>query len=136
MANTADTESELTDHPQPRVHAQTEYDDIVQGLAAELADEIADGGDTVAKSIAQSAVAGVRVVGGKPVISQIVEYEGGTVETLDYALYPMEVLRFTRASGLSGQAQGPEPYVWSKAVEALKQDLAMAYEPSKAGDDE
>jgi hypothetical protein len=132
MATTADTDVE----PTPRIHSQPEYDSIVQGLADEFDDEIAAGGDTVAKSIAQSAIAGVRVVGGKPVVTQSVEYEGGAVETLDTALYPMEVLQFTRATGLSGEAQGREPYVWSKAVYALQQDLAMAHGPSKAGEGE
>ena len=119
-----------------RIHSQDDYDDIVQGLVDELGDEIADAGDTAAKNIAQQVIAGLSVVDGKPVVEQAASYEGGGLETLDTALFPMEVLQFTRATGLSGQAQSPEPYVWSKAVHALQQDLSMAHEPAKAGDSE
>lgn len=116
------------------IDSQSEYDEIIRDLVDELGEEIADAGEAGAKNIAQHVIAGVKIVNGKPVVTQSVEYEGGSVDSLEAALCPMEILQFTRASGLAGKAQAPEPYVWSKAVHALQEDLTRVHNSVKVGE--
>lgn len=119
-----------------RPQTQQEYDDIVNSLAHEFYGELLDG-EELARNIAQHVIAGLDIIDGEPVVEQEAVYEGGVVETLETALYPYDVVTYTRAE-LPGAVQ--DDGAVECAVTALQKDLNKAFRlyghdgPEKAGE--
>jgi hypothetical protein len=117
------------------IETQSEYDTVVQGLIDELSAEFADiDTKAISENIANQVLMGLKIQHGKPVTIRAITYEGGSLDTLDTALHPGDVLQYTHAENIR-QPTPRKPSFRQAAVAALAEDIVTTYRQSYQTED-